>query len=186
MSNMLRYTVQWTAGSGGAGTSTFHFGNTVAGQAAAVRAFFDSIKGNFPSDVTWSFPGEYEDVSVETGTLLGVVATAPPASVVGVGTTAYAAPAGARVRWLTAGIRNGRRVTGTTFLVPLLASAFEGNGTLTSGTITSLNSAAATLRGATNMVVWSRPTAGGGAGAIQNVTGSDTPDRVAVLRSRRD
>jgi len=94
------------------------------------------------------------------------------------------------VNWRTNQIRNGRRVRGRSFLVPLAGSAFEGNGTLSASTLTSLKSAADTLRtaaGTTQLGVYARPTTKDATdGLWAQVTANTVPDMGAVLRSRRD
>jgi len=186
MATMIRYKALWLAGSGGAGVSTFHFEDISGPVAASVRAFFAALAADLPTDVSISFPGEYEIVDIPTGELTGTIGTGAPASVVGTSTNAYAAPAGARVRWITTNFVRGRRVTGSTFIVPLRNAAYDVDGTLTSAFSTILNNAASTLRGATTMRVYSRPQAGLSNGSVSVVTGSSVPDRAAILRSRRD
>jgi hypothetical protein len=120
----------------------------------------------------------------------------------GTATGAYAGNAGAVVHWLTSLIVGTRRVRGRTFLVPMIGSAFESNGSLTSTALNTINNAAAALITAvgTGMVVWSRPVVAhtkydpktgqgtgvaGRSGTYGAVTGSRVPDLAISLRSRR-
>jgi len=186
MAIVKRYVPVWTAGSGGLGTSTFHFDDAATGYAAAVRTFFSALVAELPTDVSISFPSEALLVDVASGELVGTESFAQPGSVTGTSTQAYAAPSGARVRWQTPDFVRGRRVTGATFIVPLRNGAYDLDGTLAAAFITTLGNAANTLRGAVGMQVYSRPQAGLSNGSIHGVTGSAVPDRVAILRSRRD
>lgn len=191
MTALDRYIVHWLTSSGGPGVSVFHLDATVStprqSQVNAIRAAFDAIKGFLPTDVSISFSPEIEVIERTTNTLIGTVAVAPPASVTGTNTGAYSAPSGARWRWATGVIHRGRRVTGTTFLVPLSNSAYDVDGTLTAAALTTLNNAAAGILTAAPgaLMVYSRP-AGGDPGIASTVTGGSTVDRAAVLRSRRD
>lgn len=94
------------------------------------------------------------------------------------------APAMACVSWRTSvATRSGR---GRTFLGPLVPGAFEGNGTLSSGAVSQLRTAAATLAAengsfeAGALVVWSELQQIG-----RDIIGSSVTDQAAVLRSRR-
>jgi hypothetical protein len=102
----------------------------------------------------------------------------------------YSAASGGVVTWRTAGVRNGRRVRGRTFLVPLASAAYQSDGTIASAVLTSLNTNFATFLSDTNSAVlgvYARPTFKGATdGAWFTVTGFNVPDKVAVLRSRRD
>jgi hypothetical protein len=151
-----------------------------------VRAFFDGIKAVFNSGVVWTFPGEVTELDTTTGVLEDVHAITAPAQVVGTGSAAMAAPAGARVRWLTPAVVNSRRLAGSTFLVPLMASSYEPNGSLLGTSITTINTAATAYLDtgvfeSCQPVVWSRTH-----GILADATAFVVPDKVAVLRSRRD
>lgn len=193
MSTLYRYTVNWNASSGGPGTSTFHVqsdGPTAAQDAAdAIRAMFNALIAMFPTDVSFSFPGEVLLINAPDNTLTGVIPITAPASLTGTSSASYAAPTGARIRWITDGIVRGRRVTGTTFLVPLYSTAFTTDGTVSSTAITAIQGAVDTYLASTDYVplVYSRPTAASPTGGVYHaITGGSVPDRAAVLRSRRD
>lgn len=185
---MQRLRVEWS-GSGvvGPGLTTF-YADEGAGSMdpSEVVTFFDSIKALFPSTVTWTIPGEGDMLNEGTGELAGTWSASGGGTVAGTSSASYAAGVGARVRWNTAGIVGGRRVRGSTFLVPLTVNHYDGQGTLESTAVSTLATAAGALvtglAGA--LVVWSRP-APGRAGTMHAVTGSSLPDRVSWLRSRR-
>jgi hypothetical protein len=92
---------------------------------------------------------------------------------------------GARVRWATNGIRNGRHVVGTTFLVPLASSAYTTTGFLATANSSALDAAAEALIVAAPLYIVSRPSAAVPAGASNIVIGSTVPLEVSWLRSRR-
>jgi hypothetical protein len=120
-----------------------------------------------------------------------LVATTPAAIVGTAGTTvAYAAALGAVVSWRTGLVRNGRRIRGRTFLVPLSSLAFDNTGTLIPAALTTFNAAAVTLRDQTGIAdigVYARPSAPGAAdGEWALITGHSIPDMGSILRSRRD
>jgi hypothetical protein len=117
----------------------------------------------------------------------------------GAGAAAYSAPCGACVTWLTPIIRDGHRIKGRSFVVPLSDSAYEDNGSIEPTTLGVLQSSAADFVTAAggNLRIWHRPrlaqvaspghralTAHDGSQAA--VTSSTVRDKVAVLRSRRD
>jgi len=159
--------------------------------AANVAAFFNSVKAFVQSGVTWSWSGSAPYVDTATGELLANVPYTPPATVTATGSGTVAAPAGASIRWVTDVVVAGRVLTGRTFLVPLVSTSYESNGSLVSTFLTSAQTAANTLVAAGNassdyaFKIWHRPT--GGAGGDQGeVMAASVKDIVAVLRSRRD
>lgn len=192
MATIHRYTALWTAGSGGAGTTTFHMGASSAAAGAGVpafRAFFDAVKSNLPPDVTITFPSTVDLVDEATGTLVGSIGSSPVASVTGIGSGVYSAPTGGRVRWLTNEIVGGRRVRGTTFIVPMTGASYSADGTLSAAAVTVLGNAATALLATTSLdlAVYHRPTsASPTSGQAVLCTGSFIPEQAAILRSRRD
>lgn len=156
--------------------------------ATAVAGFFSGIATALPSSVSISMQPTIDTLDETNGALVGQQDIEVPPSVSGGGTNNYSAASGAVVNWLTTAYRNGRRVRGRTFLVPLSSTVYDSNGDLSSGFLTDIREAAEGLVSApdtTGMVVWSRPRGGAG-GDINPVTGVSVPDLGAVLRSRRD
>lgn len=95
-----------------------------------------------------------------------------------------------RVKWFTGGIVHGRMVQGSTFIVPLMTTAYETDGTLTSAVTSNASTAANTLISATDTVIWSRPFPGSTgnparAGSSHAVIAATIPDKVSWLRTRR-
>jgi hypothetical protein len=189
----VQYRASWSIPNAGPSVSTFHFLGDVVNEpvalAAAVRAFFAGLVATIPNDVTVSFAPEFTIHDVATGTLIGTAPVTPPAAVVGTATGSWAAGAGVRIDWLTAYIRNGRRVRGRTFIVPAGGGSYGTDGRVLPALITSGNAAADTFRDAAlaagnPFAVWSRPTASL-PGAIFPVTDGATSGLVATLRGRK-
>lgn len=192
---VLQYRAFWSIPNAGPAMSTFHVAGSLASLppvafwAASVRALFNASLALIPNEVTISFDSEVTEIDTATGQLVGAAPVTPPAALTGGSSAAWAAGSGGRIVWSTNTIRNGRRVRGTTFMVPLHASSYTTTGVLQNTTITTLGTAASTYRtdmGGTDMipVVYSRPN-GGNNGAFASIEGSSVPSLVANLRSRK-
>src|SRR5512138_397017 len=74
----------------------------------------------------------------------------------------FAGGVGGRIVWETDTIRGGRRVRGSTFVVPLRVGAYDGGGTLTTAVITAMEAGitAFMTQVPTQGRVWSRPRPG--------------------------
>lgn len=198
MATIHRVRVGLSGFPGGPGVATFY---ALDGPAflPALEVFLEGIVGVFPTDVTLraeSSGDVLNDVNGEiTGSWSGM-ATDPH---VGTHADVYAAPAGMLIHWLTGTVLDGRRLRGRTFLVPASSAVFHTDGTVTSGTLTSVQDLGAGLVADAegNFVVWHRPrearAADGSRPAVTHrdgghafVTASSVPDRIVVLRSRRD
>lgn len=169
----------------GAGVATHYFAPTPGFQ-PEVKAFWTSVASIMSGYVTIAIPNEGEEFDETTGILTGTWTQGTSSSVTGGGSGAYAGGVGACVAWDTSGIHAGRKVRGRTFIVPLAANTYDADGTLASGTRTTLNTAAATLLAATSasFYIWTRPRTGL-AGAVHAVTSGNVADHVSWLRSRR-
>lgn len=165
--------------------------STLTSAVAAMRAFFQSHAAYIAGIVTISWDGVGIEKDTTTGTLIGVTAYTPPAAVTASGSGTVALPAGSSVRWNTSSVVNGRMIRGRTFIVPLVTTSYESNGSLTATYITASTAAAAQVRtsslasGTWSRAIWHRPVNGAG-GATGEVMSSSVKDVVAVLRSRRD
>lgn len=204
MASILRVITRWSGFTGGPGYTVLHFRDFESGEGpnggfseaqalsavTRVRAFFDTIKGFVPTVVVFDVLPEVEVIESTDGRLISAINVTPPAQVRGTGTGNYSAAAGAVVNWRTAGIRNGRRVRGRTFLVPLAVGAFSGTGELAPGTRTGIAAAAATLAeqgGSPDLGVYGRPSGPGATDGVWfGVTSSNVPALSAILTSRRD
>lgn len=209
MANILRVKASWTGFVGAPGFSVFHFttvGITPDGPMAAaacgqVRTFFDAIKAHLAPPVTVQVVNEAEEIDETNGALVNIhnAGTVLPVTSTGTAGTGYAAPSGAVVTWRTSGIVNNRRVQGKTFLVPLISTSYQSDGSINPTALGVINTAADGLvQGGfgTEPIfgVWSRPVeedpnvpgVEARLGSFHIAEGFRTPDMAAVLRSRRD
>lgn len=195
MALMRVYKVLWSGGPGGPGISRFCMsgegGSNDAGT-TALAAFFQAVMPAVPSTYRVQCDGKPDFLEATTGELTFTgVGTVPAWTKQGGGTTAYAQGVGARVVWDTADIRHGRRVKGSTFIVPVITANYDVDGTLLTGFKGVLDTAATKLitdLGTANMslTVWTRPNAKlGRSGAQNSVTTGAAPDKVSWLRTRR-
>lgn len=187
MANLARVRVAWSGSPVvGPGVSTFYMDEAGSGWTSALQTFFNAIKGVFPSGISWSAGASGDLIDVATGELSGTWVDGAGWTVTSTTAAGYAAGVGARVTWQTGGIRNGRRVQGSTFLCPLAAGQYENDGTISGTTITTLTGAATTYLGVTTFQpsIYSRPSAAG-AGIASAVVSHAVPDKVSWLRTRR-
>lgn len=188
MTDLNRVRVAWQGWPGSPGVSTFYLVTSpTQSQIDAIRAFFNSLAGSLPSGLTITVPASGDTIDDATGLIVNSWAVVtPPTVVTGTGTGNYAGNAGAVCHWLTSTVLNRRRVRGRTFLVPLVSTAYDTAGSLSTTMISTISAAATTLTSAlgTNFRVWHRPV-NGAAGASAVVTGFRVPDLAVSLRSRR-
>lgn len=198
MTNLIRVRTTLTGFIGGPGVATMYFLNENTA-IPSVRAFWEAVSFVMPVSVTAQVQNEGDVIESTTGALTGAWSKAPVAPVFGKTPGPYSAPTGAVVNWLTQNVFDGRRLRGRTFIVPMDNGVYETNGTLQQAAINAINGAADALifEQSLSFVVWHRPrearpldgsrpavTARPGAHGI--VTARRVPDKVAVLRSRRD
>jgi hypothetical protein len=196
----MRIKMRWSGFTGGPGYSVFHMRDfndltpvdltAVNSALGKVQAFANGIKGVIAHPVTLQVLNDVEIIEdttgqleeVATGTALAAVASTAP-------TSSYSGATGAVITWRTDGVRNGRRIRGRSFLVPIAGGAYESNGTLSAATITTLGTAASAFidpAGDGDLGVYARPTGPGATDGEWTVVKSfSVPDMAAVLRSRR-
>lgn len=189
-----RVTTVWGGFQGAPGYSNFFFtGDGSGGQAEESRSrvvgLWNAINTELPNDVTLRTDPEVAVIDEATGMTTGFITIDTPATPsTGGDSTGYSAASGAVINWLTAGVRNGRRVRGRTFIVPLGGGAYQSDGTLTADALDALQAGAESIIGDafdSGFGVWSRPANGSG-GLFFEANGHRILDRVSVLRSRRD
>lgn len=188
MATLNKIPVSWGSWPGAPGVSVFYTstGNQ-DGDTAAIRTFFNSLVGLFPTGLTFSVAGVGDTIDDTTGLLNGSwAATSTPAIVTGTSGLSYAGNAGSIVHWLTAGVANGHRVRGRTFLVPLTNVAFDTAGSIATASLTTIRNAASTMLAsmAGDLRIWHRPSPAG-AGSSFVALSSTVPDLAISLRSRR-
>jgi hypothetical protein len=142
---MFRMRVTWSGTQVvGPGVTTLYADSpSVAGWPAAVVTLFNALKNYVPTGITWTIPGTVDTLEVEDGDLIGSSSPGGGGTVASAGGAVdYKPGVGARLRWGTSGIVGGRRVTGTTFLVPLTSQEYP-NGVVQSSTRTAIETAMA-------------------------------------------
>ena len=181
-----RLQVTLAGGQVGSGVST-HFGIQGSGQLTTWQVFWEDLTKFMPLGMTVHVPNTGDRIEVESGLLQSVWTAATSATTyVGIDQGPYAAGVGACVTWLTAGIVNGHRVRGRTFIVPLDGTRYQNDGTLAPGTVAAITNAAQNVldNAAGNSVIYSRKVPGRD-GTAHAITGFRINDRVATLASRR-
>lgn len=191
---ITRLTAAWSGFRGAPGYSNFYFAGdsgdetTLEQTGETIRSFFNGFREYLPPSVNIQVRGTAEIIDEASGQITSQVDFDPPSSVVGAATGSYSAASGAVVNWNTNAYRNGRRVRGRTFLVPLSTSSYDSGGDLSATALNAIRSGATFLSsGAAPLpfVVWARPVNGSG-GTAEPVVSHTVPDLGAILRSRRD
>lgn len=152
---------------------------------AYLSAFYNSIKGLYPSGCTITFEGEAQEIGTATPEVLSGLDTFTIAAT-GASDSLPAANC-LMVSWRTTlATRRGR---GRTFIGPVVSSAAENNGTPEESNRSALQGAVDALvasstgesEHATALGVWSPTDA-----VLRDFTDGNVPNRFGVLRSRRD
>jgi len=198
MTDLYRTRAIWSGFPGGPGVSTF-YGLGSGLLVPNIRALMLAVSGILPTDVTIQVENTGDILDDATGALTGSWTSSPVLSVHGLQAGAYAAPSGVCMDWLTTTIADGHRLKGRTFFVPCSSVAYQNDGSIDPTQLATLITQAATFMAAASgdLVVWHRPRVAAAAtawhpavtaraGSNGLVTGSGVPDKVVVLRSRRD
>ena len=185
MTELSRVRSVWSGFPGGPGVTTMYFLDT-ATAVASVHAFWTTLGGMLPGDVSIQVQNAGDIIEDSTGALTGAWSATAVAAVGGGSSNKYAAPAGAVINWLTETIGPHRRLRGRSFIVPIEGDSFQSNGSLDPTKLGYLQSAADDLVASqsASFVVWHRGTGSDGTNGL--VTAASVHDFVAVLRSRRD
>lgn len=190
-----RVRVGWTNWPGAPGVSTFYLASAIT-NVAPLKTFFTAIKDLMPLNLTTDVPNSGDVIDTGTGHITGGwVGSGGGTSTSAASTSGYAGSAGALIRWQTDGILNGRRLTGRTYFVPLTSSVYQSDGSLSTATVSALQTAANNLitAYAGSFHVYGPPRNSGtngpgdpGKAAINApVISALVPDLAAVMRSRR-
>lgn len=172
----------------GPSVATFYFASTATGFSTDLQTFWQALKGNFPAGLIITVPNTGDLISETNGTLQGVWTDSGGSTTTGTGSTNFAEGSGFRVKWITGGIRGGRRVIGSTFCVPAVSAAFTTGGLLAGATQTAVTTAAAALvsSSGTDMLIWGKPhSVAANDGESNAVLGVAVPVQPTQLRSRR-
>lgn len=188
MARLKQYVVTWTgAPVVGGGVSVFYqTPDSIVGGANELLAFFSALGTELAGGMNISVPSNGDIIEDTTGDKVG--SWSDPGTGGTIGTSApgsFVNGVGMRVVWNTSGIFKGRRVRGSTFLVPIRSDRFEGagniSGTLLSTVQTAANALVADFEGFT---IFSRPSAPA-VGENNLVESASVPDFVSWLRGRR-
>lgn len=187
MANLARVRVQWSGTAVvGPGVSTFYFDEGASGFTDDLADLFTVFGSYVPTGVAWSCDSSGDLIDVATGEITGTWTDPSGFVLTAGGSGTFAQGVGARIVWPTNGIRNGRRVKGSTFVCPLGTGVFDASGDLSTAIQTALYGAAAALVSArgTTMKIYSRPLPGN-PGAASTVVAAQVPSAVSWLRTRR-
>jgi len=187
MANIIRIRTTWSgAAVTGPGVSTFYWDEADTGFVTKIGAFWTALAAYLPTGMVLTTLGSGDLLDVSSGALTGTWTDGGTSTVATTGAGAYSQGVGVRASWLTSGIRNGRRVRGSTFIVPVIGSAMNTDGTPNNTAMTTFTNAAAGLvtAAASHMRVYSRPSPAG-AGQQNTVISSTVVDSVSWLRTRR-
>jgi len=185
MATLAKVVAKWSNWPGAPGYSVFYAGNLIP-NLAPYQSFFETIKALVPANLTIGVQQSGVLIDDATGRVTGTWSSTPTTPTVGTGVGNYPGAAGAVCHWLTASIVQGRVLRGRTFIVPLISSAFDSNGSIGASQLTTLLTAATTLAAAStaDFRVWHRPTGGVG-GSSAPVVNAAVPDLCVTTRSRR-
>jgi hypothetical protein len=187
VANILRQVAVWNGWPGAPGYTTWYYGDGTTTNVVQQRNFFAAIASLLPSSVTIQVQNTGDVINDATGQAVGSWSQASAAVVTGTAGGGFAGPSGVVMRMETGIFVAGRRLRGRTFLVPMAGTVQDSNGTVAATPLGTLNTAAAAAVTAsgTSWLVWHRPVGGSG-GSSSPVTSAVIPDKIAVLRSRRD
>lgn len=177
-----------------AGEGGFWSPEQTQGAVNAVHDFWEDVIAYLPNEIALTVEpvvDQYNEVNAEL--VSSVVAGTTPGVVNGINTAAYTMAAGLKITWATGVIRYGRRIKGSTFIVPAASSVYTNTGVVDGVVATAFNTAASTLLTSLqalemDLVVWSRPKAAPDVrpGAFAPVISGSTGTKGAILRGRRD
>lgn len=187
MTDLIRIRVEWSGGGlVGPGLSTFYFLDLSAGPCTLLTSFFNAVKVVVPDDVTMTVPNSGDTIEAETGELVGGWTSSGGSAIAGGNSGAFAVGVGMRVKWNTSTVIAGRRVGGSTFIVPIVGGSFDTGGLPLTTTVSALQDAADDLVDLSDdtMRVWHRPKVAS-PGAVAAVQSATVPRKVSTLRSRR-
>lgn len=186
MATIDRITCTWSGGAGLPGISTFYALPAETTACADLVVFFQVVDAYIPTGTTVLVPNEGDSIESTTGELVGGWTRTGGNLMSGGSALDWAAGTGARVKWNTSGIFNGRRLRGSTFLCPLTVNVFDNNGTIDSTVFGVLQAGATALANAGSLIIWKRPSPSGAAnGGYSTIESATVSDVVTSLRTRR-
>lgn len=199
MASLAKVTINWTGFTGAPGYTNLYFRNSTPGvinqtvvdnAISKTHTWIQAWDDALPNTVTLTVDPTVDEINDTNGSLVAFWTGTPGSANVGGSTLTYSAVSGACVNWYTSTVRNGRRIRGRTFMVPIGSNGMDTNGTLNNTSRTAWITATGVLTAASGdarLVVWGRPSAPAATdGVSAEVTSFTIPDKVAYLSSRRD
>jgi hypothetical protein len=193
--SVYRVKIRWTGFTGSPGYTLLHFdaptGATLAGAQDVYDqavTFMSAIGSALHSTVKLTAENTVEVVNQTNAQLEDFLTVTASGTTGGTASGGYSSSTGACITWDTGEVKNGRRVRGRTFIVPLAGTSYDADGTLTASALTDIQGAADGLAGGGfSFGVLSRPSVKGAEdGSFHTVTSGRVTDKTAMLRSRRD
>jgi hypothetical protein len=172
--------VAWTGFPGAPGVSTFYFDAGSSVPLSALSTMFTAWKPFIKDSVTLTFPSAGIKYSSDTGKAVGSWSASAPSPITCTGAAGYAAPVGGVVHWKTGIYAGGKEIRGRTFMVPLVSSAYDADGTFLPGLLTAVRSACSTFASTAGFIIYSRQSNG-----TATVNSALVPDKAMVLTTRR-
>lgn len=195
----IRIKINWTGFVGSPGYTNLNFERINEGAwtqpdvdaaVTKVQTWLASVRLIQPPVVISGIDPAVSEHDEQTGDIVSFWTATPAAAAAGTNVgTAFTSGTGYCINWQTGGVRNGRRVRGRTFVVPITGSMYESNGSFINAEVASWRAQAITLASDTNGVrlgIFAHtPNALIPDGGIYDVTGVSINDRPAFLTSRR-
>lgn len=185
MALIERVRVAWSGWPGEPGVSTFYC-DSASTLLPLLRTFFLNWQTICPSGLVFTFPSGGEILSDTTGIVSSAWSASAPATITCTGAGNYSGRTGMVMGWTTSLVIGRHLLKGRTFFVPIVDTAYSPDGTIANGSVTSAQTAANTLVGASSTLkIWHRPSSLGAAdGDSALVTSAKIRDRVQVMTSR--
>lgn len=187
MANLARVRMAWVGSPVvGEGVSTFYFAEAHTGFVADTITFANALAAYLPTQLTLWVENSGDIIDDATGDLAGVWTDGTAGGAAGGQSNGWVDGVGTRIQWNTTGITSGRRVRGSTFVVPLDKGQFDTDGSIVGTTIQGITAATSQFLASAdgNMRIFTRPKAGS-PGKSSTVASATVPDKVSWLRSRR-
>lgn len=190
-----RVKLRWSGFSGAPGYTNLHFDAPTEPTQAGAQAVYDAawtfsgeITSALPTAVSITTEGGVEVIDETNNQLITILSVTTNSTMKGLMSGGFSSATGAVITWETGEVKNGRRVRGRTFIVPISTAGYDTDGTLTSGVVTDLSNAAGVLSGGGfSFGVLSRPSSSAAAdGSFHTVSSGRVNDKTAMLTSRRD
>jgi hypothetical protein len=166
---------------------------------ANVATYCNNIAGAIPDNVTMHCEGSGDILNDQTGEITGTWTGGTVTPHAGTSAATFPVVCGWVVNWITGTVLDGKRLKGRSFHVPAAGGIYDTNGQMVTASAAANEAVAQALVAAAtgNFVVWHRPRKARAAdgtrpavtarlGGHAFVTDAFVPDKVAVLRSRRD